>query len=191
MGYLKYMREAWKKPKENKELWKERLIAWRREPVTVKLEHPTRMDRARSLGFKAKKGVFVVRQRVSRGGRKREWRTKGRRTKAQRRVKILSKNYRQVAEERVQKKFLNCEVLNSYWVAKDGKYYWYEVIMVDRDAPQVTKNKDLKFVAKPSHKGRVFRGRTSAGKKSRGMYHKGKGAEKIRPSNRANKRLAK
>ena len=48
------------RPKENKELWKDRLLKWRREPVTVKLEHPTRIDRARSLGFKAKKGVFIT-----------------------------------------------------------------------------------------------------------------------------------
>ena len=192
MGYLKYVRDAWKKPKQNMpELWRERLIAWRREPVTVRVERPTRIDRARSLGYKAKPGIIVVRQRVKRGGRKREQRKAGRRSKTQRRVKIVGKNYRQVCEERVQKKYQNCEVLNSYWVAKDGNFVWYEVIMLDRDHPQIIKDKKLGFVAKPAHKGRVFRGKTSAGKKARGLRNKGKGAEKIRPGQRANKRLAK
>ncbi|HII71298.1 TPA: 50S ribosomal protein L15e [Candidatus Woesearchaeota archaeon] len=192
MGYLKYIRDAWKQPKANMpELWRERLILWRKEPVTVRLERPTRIDRARSLGYKAKTGVFVVRQRVNRGGRKREDWAGGRRSKAQRRSKVLGKNYRQVAEERVQKKYLNCEILNSYWVAEDGRYMWFEVIVVDRDQPQIIKDKQLGFISKPAHKGRVHRGLTSAGKKSRGLRNKGKGAEKIRPGQRANKRLAK
>ncbi|KKT75754.1 MAG: 50S ribosomal protein L15e, partial [Candidatus Peregrinibacteria bacterium GW2011_GWA2_44_7] len=40
----------------------------RKEPVTLVLEHPTRLDRARSLGYKAKQGCIVARQRVGRGG---------------------------------------------------------------------------------------------------------------------------
>ena len=72
MGYLKYLRESWKHPSpELESLWKERLIQWRQEPVTLRIEHPTRLDRARSLGYKAKPGYVVVRQRVDRGGRMR------------------------------------------------------------------------------------------------------------------------
>jgi len=41
------------------------------------------------------------------------------------------------------------------------------------------------------HKGRVFRGKTSAGKSSRGLRNKGKGAEKLRPSLRAHGRRGK
>ncbi len=192
MGYLKYLRAAWKKPKQNMpEMWRERLIKWRREPVTVRLEHPTRIDRARSLGYKAKQGFVVVRQRVSRGGRMREQFKSGRRSKARRRLKIVSINYQQVAEQRAQKKYVNCEVLNSYWVAKDGKFAWYEIILVDKDHPQVLASKELKWISKPQHRNRVSRGLTSAGRKSRGLLNKGKGAEKIRPGQRANKRLAK
>ena len=82
MGVYKYVREIWKNPKENLgDLWKERLIAWRRETATEVIEHPTRIDRARSLGFKAKQGFLMVRQRVPRGGHKRQvWRRKGRRS---------------------------------------------------------------------------------------------------------------
>ena len=192
MGYLKYVRQLWKKPKQTMpELWRERLINWRKEPVTVRIDRPTRVDRARSLGYRAKPGIFVVRQRLLRGGRQREKFASGRRPKHMRRTKIVGKNYQQVAEERTQRKFTNCEVLNSYWVAQDGTYYWYEMIMVDKDHPQIIKDKTLGWIAKPAHRGRVFRGKTSAGRKTRGLRNKGKGAEKVRPSQRAQARRAK
>ena len=41
-----------------------------------------------------------------------------------------------------------------------------------------------------AQRGRVYRGLTSSGKKSRGLRRKGKGAEKIRPSLRARDHLA-
>jgi large subunit ribosomal protein L15e len=37
-----------------------------------------------------------------------------------------------------------------------------------------------------AHRGRAYRGKTSAGKRGRGLHKKGKGAEKLRPSLRAN-----
>ncbi|MFC1753304.1 50S ribosomal protein L15e [Thermoproteota archaeon] len=192
MGYLKYVRQLWKKPQKNMpELWRERLIKWRKEPVTVRIDRPTRIDRARSLGYRAKPGIFVVRQKLIRGGRQRPQFKAGRRPSHMRRLQVVGKNYQQVAEERVQKKYLNCEVLNSYWVAQDGQYCWHEIILVDRDHPQIIKDGTLGWISKPAHKGRVFRGLTSAGKKTRGLRNKGKGAEKIRPSQRANARRAK
>lgn len=187
MGMYKYIKDLWKNPKKNmSELWRARLIKWRREPVTVRIEKPTRLDKARELGYKAINGIFVVRQRVNRGGRKRPKRKKARRPKTSRRKKIVAKNYQRVAEERANKKYKNCEVLNSYWVAEDGKHKWFEIILVDKEHPEVKSRDSLKWISKSS--GRVFRGKTSSGKKSRGLRTKGKGAEKIRPSSRANKR---
>jgi large subunit ribosomal protein L15e len=185
MGLYKHIRELWKQPKANLgELWQKRLMQWRREPVTVRIERPTRLDRARSLGYKAKPGVIIVRQRVGRGGHTRPTIRKGRRPKHYRQSMILAKSYQQVAEERANRKFRNCEVLNSYLLAKDGKSYWFEIILVDRGHPSVLGDKQLSQVA--SQKGRVFRGKTSAGRRSRGILtHKGKGAEKLRPSLRA------
>lgn len=186
MGTYKYIRQAWKKPKESlPELWKSRLILWRRQPATVRIERPTRLDRARSLGYRAKQGIIVARQRVLRGGRQKPKPAGGRRSKRMSRRKIVGKNYQQVAEERASKSFRNCEVLNSYYVAKDGRYYWYEIILVDKSHPAVIADPRLSWIAKQQHKGRVFRGLTSAGRKSRGLRHKGKGAEKARPSRRA------
>ena len=186
MGLYKHVRNLWKKPKENMpELWRERLIKWRKENSTVKLERPTRIDRARSLGYKAKQGFVVVRQRVLRGGHRRE-RSKGKRSKRQGTRLILHKNYQQIAEERANRKYTNCEVLGSYWLAQDGKNYWYEVVLVDRTSPDVLKSKPWV----KNSRGRVYRGLTSAGKKSRGLHKKGKGVEKARPSRRSRNRVA-
>lgn len=191
MGMYKYVRQAWKKPHDENGLLKERLIAWRQEDATVRIERPTRIDRARSLGYKAKEGVIVVRQRVPVSARMRAGGTKGRRQKTSRRKKIVSKNYQQIAEERAASKFSNLEVLNSYWVAQDGQDKWFEVIFLDKNHPAIMADKDLNWICLPQQKSRVFRGLTSAARRSRGLMNKGKGAEKIRPSNRARGRMAK
>ncbi|MBT3406611.1 50S ribosomal protein L15e [Candidatus Woesearchaeota archaeon] len=190
MGYLKYIKDLWKKPKANMpELMKDRLIEWRQDPVTLRIEKPTRLDRARSLGYRAKQGYIVVRQKVIRGSHTRPDIKHGRRSKRSGQRKDLSISYQVIAERRANLKFKNCEVLNSYLVAKDGRYAWYEIILVDREHPSIKADKRISWVSKK--KGRAVRGLTSAGRKSRGLRNKGKGAEKIRPSMRANKRTAK
>ncbi|MBR9702664.1 50S ribosomal protein L15e [Candidatus Woesearchaeota archaeon] len=188
MGYLKYVKKLFQKPSEEATaVQRERLIAMRREPVTIRIERPTNIATARSLGYKAKQGLIIVRQRVIRGGRQRPDIKGGRRSAHSRQRKVVKKNYQQIAEERANKVFKNCEVMNSYKVAQDGTYYWYEIIMVDRYHPVVLNDKQLAQVA--TDKGRAFRGITSAGRKGRGLRKKGIGAEKIRPSLRSKKRL--
>ncbi len=185
MGMYKQVRELWKRPQASlPELWRERLIQWRREPVTLKIDHPTRIDRARSLGYKAKQGFIVVRQRVNRGGHERPQIKSGRRPKRFGIRLSLQKNYQQIAEERAQRKFVNLTVLNSYWVARDGKHYWYEVILVDPSHPVIKSDPKINWICQRKHWSRVFRGKTSAGRKGRGMRGKGKGFEKARPSRR-------
>ena len=187
MGMYQYIREAWKKPKENLgALWQQRIIKWRQEPSTIRIERPTRIDRARSLGYKAKPGFIVIRQRVNRGGRQRPQIRHPRRSKAMSRRKDLTINYQAVAENRAVSKYPNCEVLNSYYVAEDGLNYWYEVVLVDRANPSIMADSRISWIM--YHRGRSERGLTSAGKRARGLLHKGKGAEKMRPSLRAHHR---
>jgi len=187
MGVFKYLLKAWRTGGMNKELKRERLIQWRREPVTLRIERPTRIDRARSLGYRAKPGMFVVRQRVARTAHRRPKVVKGRTTKRQGVSMDLRKNYQWIAQERAGRAFKNCEVLNSYWVAEDGKYYWFEVIMVDRSHPQTKADGRTSWISQA--KGRAQRGLTSAARKTRGLRHKGKGVEKARPSRRSHSRL--
>ncbi len=184
MGTYKYIRDLWKRPKANMpELFRQRLLLWRREPATVRLEHPTRLDRARSLGYKAKQGYFIVRQRVLRGGHTRPKIIGGRKPKSKRQRLALEKNYRQIAEERVHDQFNNCEVLNSYFLVEDGKHKWFEVILVDISHPAIQNDNHINWIC--DKHGRAERGLTSAGRKSRGLRHNGKGAEKMRPSKHA------
>ena len=189
MNLYSQISKAWQ---EQPEQWeasqRERLIKWRTEPVTLRLEKPTRLARAHALGYKAKQGFIVVRQRVDRGGRQRPQIRKVRKTSHSRQTKILSKNYQQIAEERAARKFPNLEVLNSYFVGKDGMHYWHEIIMVDKQSPAVLADKNISWIAAAANTRRAFRGLTSAAKRRRGLYHKGTGAEKIRPSLRAHNR---
>lgn len=192
MGYLKYVRAAWKKPSETiAPEMRARYLQWRREGTTVRVDHPTRPDRARSLGYKAKQGFVVVRQKLEVTKSKRERMAGGRRPKTKRMKKVLSENYQQIAEKRANKEYTNMEVLNSYWVGSDAKHYWYEVILVDPASPSIQADKDTNWICYKQHTKRVTRGLTSAARKSRGLRRKGVGAEKIRPSNRANSRLSK
>jgi len=187
-----YIREAWKKPKASLgKLWQKRLIEWRKSDVVVRVERPTRLDKARSLGYKAKRGFVIARVRIGRGGRKRPRPKGGRRSKRQTSRKTLKMNYRWVAEQRAARKFPNLEILNSYWLAKDGMYYWYEIIFVDPNRPEIKKDKNIKWITTGKHKKRAARGLTSAARKSRGLRKKGKRATKVRPSLRAWKRKGK
>ncbi|WP_297498403.1 50S ribosomal protein L15e [Thermococcus sp.] len=190
MSMYKYIREAWKNPKKSYvgELLKKRMIQWRREPVVVRVERPTRLDRARNLGYQAKQGYIIARVRVRKGGRKRPRWKGGRKPSKMGMVKYSPKKSLQwIAEEKAARKFPNLEVLNSYWVGEDGMYKWFEVILVDPHHPAIKNDPKIAWIAGRAHKGRVFRGLTSAGKRSRGLLNKGKGAEKVRPSIRANK----
>ena len=187
-GLYQHLREAWKKP--DKKILRERMITWRKTDTIVKVEKHLRLDRARSLGYKAKKGYVIVRVRLKRGGRKRPRRNKGRRSKRQTIRKVLKMNYKWVAEARAARKFPNLEVLNSYNIGKDGKHYFFEVILVDKDRPEIKKDKKMNWICKPANKNRVLRGLTSAGKKSRGLRSKHP-TNKNRPSVRVGKRRGK
>ncbi len=151
-----FVKQAWKNPRTGvvKEMHFQRMVEWRRGNAFVRVERPTRIDRARELGYRAKQGYVVVRARVRRGGRRRP----------------RAKHYP------------NLEVLNSYWVGEDGMHKYYEVILVDPNHPAIRNDPKINWICNPANRGRVFRGLTSAGKKGRGLLYKGKGAEKIRPS---------
>lgn len=186
MAY-KYIAEAWSKPEKSfvDEIMQQRLVEWRKQPAIVRIEKPTRLDRARKLGYKAKQGFVIVRARVRRGGLRKQRPRSGRRPKRMGVAKFKpAKSLRLIAEERAARKFPNLEVLNSYWVGEDGRSKWFEVILVDPNHPVIKADKDVNWIIEKQHKRRVYRGLTSAGKKVRALYRKGKGAEKVRPSKR-------
>ena len=193
MAY-KYIAEAWSKPEKSyvEELLQQRLITWRRQPTTIRIEKPTRLDRARKLGYKAKQGFIMARTRVRRGGLRKQRPKAGRRPKRMGVAKYKpAKSLRLIAEERTAKKFPNLEVLNSYWVGEDGRSKWFEIILVDPNQPRIKTDRNTNWITQKQHHKRVFRSLTSAGKKVRSLRKKGRGAEKVRPSKRRGAKGAK
>ena len=197
-----YIADAWNVPSKSyvKELNYERRIQWRKEENFCRIERPTRLDRARALGYKAKQGYVVVRARVRKGSFQKRAIVTGRRAKRKGINQItVGKSLQRMAEERTAKRYPNLEVLNSYWVGADGQQWvgadgqqeWYEVILVDPAHPVIKADPKINWICDDAHKNRVYRGKTSAGQKGRGMRHTGKGAEKARPSVRANQRRIK
>ncbi|MBU0894529.1 MAG: 50S ribosomal protein L15e [Nanoarchaeota archaeon] len=187
-GMYHYVKQAWKKP--DVKTLRQRMVEWRKTPAQIKVDKPLRIDRARNLGYKAKKGFVIIRIRLKRGGHKRPRPNKGRRSKRLHTRKTLKMSYKWIAEQRVQRKHKNLEVLNSYLIGKDGMHYFYEVICVDPERPEIKSDRTMKWICKGANKKRVLRGLTSAAKKSRGLRSKSP-MNKSRPSVRAGGRKGK
>jgi large subunit ribosomal protein L15e len=185
----RYIHDTWNRPYdgETKELNRQRLIEWRKGSSFERVERPLRLDRARALGYKAKQGYVIVRARVRMGSLRKRAINKGRRAKRKGVIRIrVNKNLQRIAEERTSKRHPNLEVLNSYLVGEDGKHKFYEVILVDPHHPVIMSDPKINWINEVQHTGRVYRGLTSSGKRSRGLLRKGIGAEKVRPSVSAN-----
>jgi large subunit ribosomal protein L15e len=135
--------------KSNNDMLKSKAVVWRTEEVIHKVSRPSRPDRARRLGYKAKQGIIVVRIRVGRGGMRKQRPVSGRRPKHFGVVRIKQgTNMRKIGERRVSEKFPNLEVLGSYYLHKDGRYLWYEVILADPNHPAIFKDKEMRVKLK-------------------------------------------
>lgn len=161
-------------------VWVERCRVWRKGEVLTKEDKPLKAWRAREYGWKDKPGFVSVVVREKKGGRKRRQTSGGRKPKKEFDYTTLDKSKAVLAEERANRKFPNCEVLCSYWLWEDGQYKYFEVILVDTSNPHIKNDKELNWICSKKHSGRVHRGLTPAGRKSRGLRRKGKGAEKLR-----------
>ncbi len=147
---------------------RERTREWRKGETVVKIDKPTRLDRARALGYKAKQGYVLARIRIRKGGRHRPTIRKGRKPGKVGLVHYTSGLSKQaIAEKRVARDFLNLEVLNSYYVGEDGMYKYYEIILVDPCHSCIKNDKRINWII--NHRNRAFRGLTSAGRRSRSL----------------------
>ena len=131
--------------KENSPELRDRVVSWRKQDAVTRIEKPSRILRARRLGYKAKQGIIVVRMRVGTGGMRKKRPTGGRRPKHLGVTRIKAAvNMRQVAERRVLERYPNKSLLGSYFIYKDGMHYWYEVILADASHPRIKKDKELR-----------------------------------------------
>lgn len=138
MGTYKYQLKTWntRKKSEFQRHLRSQTIRWRREPAVCRVDTPTRPERARSLGYKAKQGYVVVRVRIRKGGARKPRPRSGRRQKALGVTRYTrSISLKNIAESKASKRYPNLRVLNSYYVWEDGTNHWFETIMRDPDNP--------------------------------------------------------
>lgn len=167
-----------------------RLVQLRRGPTIMRVERPVNLPRARAVGYKAKQGYVVAITKIRRGTMRKIRPKMGRKPGNLGVRKITTKkSLRWIAEERTAKKFPNLQVLNSYKLTEDGRSHFYEIILVDPNHPVIKADPKINWIASSNNKTRVYRGLTSAGKKSRGLHKKGIGSERSRPSLRKNRNL--
>ena len=190
MGAFKYLSEIWRKKQSDTLCFLMRVRCWeyRQLPVIHRATRPSRPDKAHNLGYKAKQGYVIYRVRVKRGSRKKPY-SKGINYGKPRNAGINKqkwrRNHRSKAEERVGRACAGLRVLNSYWVAQDTMYKYYEVIMVDIHHKATRTDPRINWLCAHVHKHRELRGLTSAGRQGRGLRTRNHGASKLRPSKRA------
>ncbi|KAJ1671912.1 60S ribosomal protein L15, partial [Spiromyces aspiralis] len=139
--------------------------------VIHRASRPTRPDKARRLGYKAKQGYVIYRIRVRRGGRKRpnpKGQVYGKPVHQGINELKYQRSLRATAEERVGRRCSNLRVLNSYWVNADSTYKYFEVILVDPFHSAIRNDPRINWICNAVHKHREARGLTSIGKKNRG-----------------------
>merc|ERR1712241_127991 len=156
---------------------------YRQLPVIHHCTRPSRPEKARRVGYKAKQGYVIYRIRVRRGGRKKNTPKgcvygKPRNSGAIRKLKSA-------AEERVARKCSNMRVLNTYWVGQDASFKFFEVILIDPQHKAIRRDPRINWIVGAKHKHRELRGLTATGKKARGMNQRGHKAMKKRPSRRS------
>ena len=193
-SFYSHIKEAWRDPGDGKlaELQWQRKQDWRDQGAIVRVDRPTRLDKARELGYKAKQGIVVVRASVRKGGARKQRFKGGRRSKRQGVNRLgRRKSIQRIAEERAARKHPNLRTLASYWVGEDGTQKWHEVILVDPEHGAIQSDDDLNWLCDDSQRGRAFRGLTNAGRANRGLNNRGKGTEHVRPGSTGGKRRGK
>ena len=131
--------------KENSTELRAKAVIWRKENAVTRIDKPSRITRARRLGYKAKQGITVVRMRVGTGGMRKQRPRGGRRPKHLGVTRIKAAvSMKQVAERRVLERHPNMKLLGSYFLYKDGMHYWFEIILVDPSHPSIIKDKELR-----------------------------------------------
>jgi large subunit ribosomal protein L15e len=180
MGAYRYIAQTLQKQyKERDEVFRTKVRGWRKGPAIARVERPSNLIRARRLGYKAKQGYMVARVRIDKGRRTRRKPRGGRKQKSNYLFVQPQISHQAIAEQRVNRRYRNMEVLNSYWVGEDGNFKYFEVILADPAKPSVN-------ISSAIRQGKAFRGLTSAGTSRRPSKKKGMN-KKLRRKKRVGK----
>ena len=155
MGAYKYLEELYKKKQSDVLRFLLRVRCWEFRQLNVihRASRPSRPDKARRLGYKAKQGYVIYRVRVRRGNRKKhapKGATYGKPVRQGVNQLKPNRSLRVLAEERVGRKAANLRVLNSYWVNQDGVYKYFEVICVDPQHKAIRRDARINWIADPA-----------------------------------------
>ena len=117
MGAYKYLQELWRRKQSDVIRFVLRVRCWeyRQLPVIHRVQRPSRLDKARALGFKQKQGYVIYRVRIRRGGRKRAVHKGiiyGKPVHLGIRKQKKARSHKNVAEEKIGRVCKNMRVLN-------------------------------------------------------------------------------
>merc|ERR1712193_396579 len=174
MGASKFVAELWRKKQSDVLRFLLRVRCWeyRQLPAVIRITKPTRIEKAKQLGYKAKLGYILYRVRVRRGNRKKpvpKGIVYGRPSNHGVTLLKPKRNLRVIAEGRVGRRCGNLRVLNSYWINQDATYKYFEVITIDPSHKAIRHDCRINWICCSTHIHREMRGITSAGRSSRGL----------------------
>ncbi|KAL7646807.1 UNVERIFIED_CONTAM: hypothetical protein RMT77_002062 [Armadillidium vulgare] len=190
MGAYKYMQEIYRKKQSDVMRYILRLRAWQYRHLNTLHRAPrsTRPEKARRLGYRAKQGYLIYRIRIRRGGRKRpvpKGCTYGKPKSHGVNQLKPTRNLQSLAEERCGRRLGGLRLLNSYWVAQDSTYKYYECVLIDPARITIRRDPSVNWVCSAKHKHRELRGKTSKGRKHRGLGRGSKYSQTTGGSRRA------
>jgi len=186
MGAYKFMNLLSRRKSTDGMRFLARIRTWelRQRNTIFRRRKPSRIDRARRVGYKAKPGYVIFSCKVRRGGRKKpcgKGIVYGKPTNHGINERKLRISHQAIAEQRVGRRCRNLRVLNSYWVAEDSSHKWFDVLLVDPWHKRIRNDPRINWICRGKHKHRECRGKTSAGRKFRGIK-KGRRYNKNVPS---------
>jgi len=128
MGASRYIKEAFAASMKSGAV-RERVRAWKQGNTVQRVEKPLNPVRARELGYKAKKGYFVVRVKTKRGKRTRNRPQLGRKPGRNRKRENPGKPWQWFAEQKALHRCRNAELVGSYFAGGDGSSQFFDVLL--------------------------------------------------------------
>merc|ERR1712168_1084873 len=160
MGAYRYVSEWYRKKQSDVMRYLLRIRCWQYRQLNKvhRAPRPTRPDKARRLGYKAKQGFCIYRISMRRGGRKRPV-AKGcpygkPKTSGAVKQQKPERNLQSIAEERVGRRLKGLRILNSYWVGEDSTFKYYEVILIDAHHKAIRGDPKINWICAPVQKHR-------------------------------------
>ncbi len=132
MGAFKFIKENERRVYTDNDRRRELLMELSGAPAFYRVEKPTRLAKARSLGYRAKQGYIIVRARVGKGGSRRPRPNHARKPSKAGVSFNFDVSSKRIAEGRVNRIFSNMDILGSYFLVDNGQYKWYEIILKDK-----------------------------------------------------------